>query len=415
MATTRRIFLKSSGLAMVGVGALPTWLARSAWASERGGRKQVLVAIFQRGAVDGLNMVTPYGEADYYRLRPSIALPRQELINLDGFFGLHPALGGLKPLWDRGVLGVVQAAGSPDPSRSHFDAQDFMESGTPGVKSTDDGWLNRAMGCEHSRTPSPLRAIAMGPQMPLTLQGKAPAVAIQSLQAFRVGAGPQAAATDAAFAAMYDDTRDAVLRPAGQDTFEALRLLQSLDGQKYQPANGAIYPKQELGQHLQQLAQLIKADVGVEVAFADVGGWDNHVNEGAVQGQMANNLRQFGDALAAFWQDLGERQRDVVVVTMSEFGRTVHENGDRGTDHGHANAMFVLGGSVRGGRVYGDWPGLAPEKLYQNRDLAVTTDFRDVLSEAVARHLGVSEASALAQVFPGFAANPARFRNYLRS
>lgn len=414
MATTRRIFLKSSGLAMVGVGALPTWLARSAWASEPAGRKKVLVAIFQRGAVDGLNMVTPYGEADYYRLRPTIALPRQQLLDLDGFFGLHPALGGLKPLWDARVLGAVQAAGSPDATRSHFDAQDYMESGTPGLKSTDDGWLNRALCCEHAAKPSPLRAIAMGPQMPLTLQGRAPSVAIQSLQAFRVGAGPQAAATDSAFAAMYDGSGDALLRPAGQDTFEALRLLRSLDAQHYQPANGAAYPNGELGQHLKQLAQLIKADVGVEVAFADVDGWDNHVNEGGVQGQMAGNLRQFGDALAAFWKDLGERQADVVVVTMSEFGRTVHENGDRGTDHGHANTMFVLGGSVRGGKVYGDWPGLTPEKLYQNRDLAVTTDFRDVLSEAVARHLGIADPAALAQVFPGFASSTARFRNYLR-
>lgn len=416
MAATRRIFLKNSALAMVGIGALPAWLARSAYASPLRGRKKVLVAIFQRGAVDGLNMVTPYGEENYYRLRPTIAVPRSELINLDGFFGFHPALADLQPLWQGGHLAAIHAAGSPDPTRSHFDAQDFMESGTPGVKTTDDGWLNRALQFARVGAPplrSPLRAVAMGPEVPLTLQGRAPAVAINNLSAFAVGGRrPQAEAAEQAFQTMYDQASDAVLRPAGKDTFAALRLLQGLDGAKYVPANGAVYPNAPLGNSLKQLAQLIKADVGVEVAFADVGGWDHHVNEGGAQGQLANNLRQFGAALAAFWTDLGERQEDVVVVTMSEFGRTVHENGNRGTDHGHANVMFVLGGGVRGSKVYGDWPGLGSEALYQNRDLAVTTDFRDVLSEAVARHLGVSD---LTGVFPGYRADPARFRNYLRA
>ncbi len=413
MPSTRRIFLKNSALAMVGIGALPAWLARSAYASAPSapGRKKVLVAIFQRGAADGLNTVVPYGEQVYYNLRPTIAIPRNELVDLDGFFGLHPALAPFKPLWDQGVLAAVHATGSPDPTRSHFDAQDFMESGTPGLKATDDGWLNRALAADSGRGRSPVRAVAMGNQVPLTLQGRQPAVAINNLNAFRVG-GPAATGPAAAFAAMYDTSADALLRPAGQDTFAALRLVRGLDPQHYQPAAGAAYPNAPLGNSLRQLAQLIKADVGVEVAFADVQGWDHHVNEGNSTGQLANSLSGFAQAIQAFWTDLGPRQQDVVLVTMSEFGRTVHENGNRGTDHGHANVMFVLGGDVRGGKIYGDWPGLNPGQLYQDRDLAITTDFRAVLSEAVQSHLGVTQLDG---VFPNYTINPAQFRRFLRS
>lgn len=415
MASTRRIFLKNSALTMVGIGAAPHWLARSAWASTVSGKKKILVAIFQRGAADGLNVVIPYGESEYYRLRPTIAIPRPSIIDLNGFFGFHPALASLKPLWDQGHLAAVQATGSPDPTRSHFDAQEFMESGTPGTKSTDDGWLNRALELDPMAGKSPMRAVAMGAQVPLTLQGRVPAVAINNLNAFQVGGNqrqPAAMAVGADFAALYDGAADAVLRPAGQDTFAALKLVQGLDPKTYQPAAGADYPNQPLGRSLRQLAQLIKADVGVEVAFADVGGWDHHVNEGNTEGQLANSLRGFADAINAFWTDLGPRQEDVVLVTMSEFGRTVHENGNRGTDHGHANVMFVLGGAVKGGQVYGPWPGMSPNQLYENRDLAITTDFRDVLAEAVERHLGVDR---LQGVFPGFQADPARFRHFLRA
>lgn len=414
MASTRRIFLKNSALTMVGIGAAPQWLARSAWASTVGGKKKILVAIFQRGAADGLNVVIPYGEASYYQMRPSIAIPRSAIINLDGFFGFHPALAGLKPLWDQGHLAAIHATGSPDPTRSHFDAQEFMESGTPGTKSTDDGWLNRALELDPHAGQSPMRAVAMGAQVPLTLQGPVPAVAINNLNAFNVGGGRQPAGMDvgADFATLYDQAADTVLRPAGQDTFAALKMVKSLDPQNYQPAPGANYPNQPLGRSLRQLAQLIKADVGVEVAFADVGGWDHHVNEGNTEGQLATSLRGFGDAINAFWTDLGPRQADVVLVTMSEFGRTARENGNRGTDHGHANVMFVLGGDVAGGKVYGQWPGLAAGQLYQDRDLAITTDFRDVLAEAVERHLGVDR---LQDVFPGFQADPSRYRNFLRS
>ncbi len=408
----RRIFLKNSAMAMVGIGALPTWLAKSAWASTVSGRKKILVAVFQRGAADGLNVVVPYGEPAYYAGRPTIAIPRQEVVDLDGFFGLHPALGALQPLWREQQLAAIHAAGSPDPTRSHFDAQDYMESGTPGTKSTESGWLNRALGLDRHAGRSPLRAVAMGPQVALTLEGRAPAVAINNLSAFRLnGRGAAANALDADFEAMYDASSDAILRPAGADAFRALGMLKGLDAARYQPAAGANYPNAPIGQRLRQLAQLIKADVGVEVAFADVEGWDHHVAEGNTQGQLANSLRNLGDALAAFWLDLGPRQQEVLVITMSEFGRTVRENGSRGTDHGHANVMFALGGDVHGGKVYGDWPGLEEEKLYQGRDLAVTTDFRDVLSEAVEGHLGVAD---LGGVFPGFAADARRFRGFLR-
>ncbi len=428
MAITRRIFLRNSAMAMVGIGALPSWLARSAWASEATpGRRKVLVVIFQRGAADGLNIVVPHGEPYYYQVRPTIAIPRPQrgtdasdlraAIDLDGFFGLHPAMAALKPLWDQKHLAVIHAAGSPDPTRSHFDAQDYMESGTPGVKATVDGWLNRAIALDSRDSHSPVRAVALDPELPRTLQGHAPAVAISNLNAFRIGA-PGMAGTVAGMAAgnsfetMYDQAADAVLRPAGKDTFDALHLLNHLDTRSYQPANGAQYPNQGLGPRLRQLAQLIKADVGVEVAFADVGGWDHHFNEGGTQGQLAARLREFADSLSAFWTDLGDRGEDVVVVTMSEFGRTVHQNGTGGTDHGHANVMFVLGGSVDGGKMHGPWPGLNPEQLYQNRDLAVTTDFRDVLGEAVYRHLGVRD---LPGIFPGYQGTPAGFRNFLKT
>lgn len=422
---TRRIFLRNSALAMVGVGVLPSWLTRTAWAAEAARRGKILVVIFQRGAADGLNIVVPHGEAAYYRYRPTIAIPRPRgkalrtdaALDLDGFFGLHPALAGLKPLWDQRHLAVVQAAGSPDPSRSHFQAQDYMEAGTPGQPDTATGWLNRVLraqcpDCEsgHSHGQSPLRAVAMDAQMPLTLRGPAPAVAISDLAAFRVGYGPVGAIGAESLQSLYDHEGGALLQPAGRDTFAALKLLRHLNPHQYQPAPGAHYPRRGLGHGLRQIAQLIKARVGVEVAFADIGGWDNHVAEGSTEGQLAGRLREFGDALSAFWTDLGDRAEDVLVVTMSEFGRTTHENGSAGTDHGHANVMFVLGGSVRGGKVYGRWPGLEPEQLYQGRDLALTTDFRLVLTEAVRNHLGVAD---LGPVFPGFKADPRQFRGFL--
>jgi uncharacterized protein (DUF1501 family) len=401
----RRIFVRNSALAMFGTGAAPLWLERALYASDAPApRKKILVAIFQRGAADGLNIVVPHGEKAYYNLRPTIAVPRPSAgakedaaIDLDGFFGLHPSLAPLKPLYDKGSLAIVDAAGSPDPTRSHFDAQDYMESGTPGFKATRGGWMNRAIPAEHGKV-SPVRAVALGPVLPRTLAGPNPAVALQTIAGFQV----RNAAAAQQFEEMYADSRDPLLAAAGRETFEAVSVLQKIQKQPYVPAAGVSYPRGRLGNSLLQIAQLIKADVGLEMAFADVGGWDHHVNElgqRASEGQLANLLREFGQSLAAFWQDLGNRMSDVTIVTMSEFGRTAHENGNRGTDHGHANCMFVMGGDIRGGKVHGKWPGLEPEQLNEGRDLALTTDFRDVLGELVAKHLG---NPTLSTVFPGY-------------
>jgi len=410
--TSRRAFLKGSTVAIFGVGAIPAWLSRSVYAAnESPQRRKILVAIFQRFAVDGLNMVVPFGEQRYYELRPSIAIPKpdgtpQSALDLDGFFGLHPSLAPLKPMFDAQHLAIVEAVGSPDPTRSHFDAQDYMESGTPGFKGTGDGWMNRALP-KPSSPVSPVRAVSLGSSLPRTLRGRNDAVAVNNLNDFQVR-DPQGAAT---FESMYESTLDTMLHGTGKETFSAVKMMQSIQKQPYTPANSAKYPNGRFGQSLQQIARLIKADVGLEVAFADIGGWDTHVNEVAAQptaGQLANNLSDFGQALAAFYQDLGDRMEDVAVVTMSEFGRTARENGNRGTDHGHANVMFAMGGGIRGGKIYGDWPGLQDEQLYELRDLALTTDFRDVLGELVSKHLGNSN---LKTVFPGYE-NP-KFRDLL--
>ncbi|MCI0402074.1 MAG: DUF1501 domain-containing protein [Acidobacteria bacterium] len=414
MLPTRRVFLKHGALAIAATAAVPGFLTRAALGAETGGRRRFVV-IFQRGAADGLNMVAPYGESAYYRMRPSIAIPQprrgeESALDLDGFFGLHPAMSSLKPLWDAKQLALVHAAGSPDGTRSHFDAQDYMESGTPGVKSTEDGWLNRALREPAStKAASPFRALALGTTLPRTLAGTQSAIALNNINEFGVGGRNQAAIpVSNTFEAMYAQSVDTVLHGTGRETFDAVKMLKSADPARYAPARGARYPRGRFGDSLRQLAQLLKADLGVEVAFADVGGWDHHVNEGGVQGQLANLSRQFAESLAAFWTDLGNLGEDTVLVTMSEFGRTTRENGNRGTDHGHANVMFVLGGPVKGGKVYGKWPGLSEGQLYEGRDLALTTDFRTVLGEAVTRHMGNKDLKA---VFPGF--DHAKFVGFL--
>ena len=395
---TRRAFLRNSGLAMFGIGASPLWLERALATT---GNKKILVALFQRGAADGLNIVVPHAESAYYTGRPGIAIPRPgaaegAALDLDGFFGLNPNLKALKPIFDEKKLAIIEACGSPDPTRSHFDAQDYMESGTPGLKATRDGWLNRALPPDPAK--SPIRAVSLGPVLARTLRGAEPAVALNSVKDFQVR--DKMAGED--YMSRYAASVDTQLKGAGKETFEAIRLLDSLRKVDYVPSNGAVYPTGRLGQSLKQIAQMIKADAGLEVAFADIGGWDHHVNEvGATPfiGPLANLLREFGDSLAAFYQDLGPRMDDVVVTTMSEFGRTARENGNRGTDHGHANVMFAMGGNIAGGKVYGQWPGLNREQLYEGRDLAVTTDFREVLGEVVQNHLGRTN---IERIFPGF-------------
>jgi uncharacterized protein (DUF1501 family) len=416
MSITRRVFLRNSALAVVGTAAVPSFLTRAAFGAVEGPlRNKRLVVIFQRGAADGLNIVIPYSEAQYYAMRPSINIPRKAVLDLDGHFGLHPSLAPFQPLWQQGHLAIVHAAGSPDTTRSHFDAQDFMETGTPGVKITEDGWLNRSLHNMPMNVPatpqnSAFRAIALGPSLPRILSGSEPAVAMNNINDFSVGGRNPKSAAATAFEAMYDHSSDSVLHGTGEETFDAVKMLKAADPGKYTPAPGANYPRGRFGDSLRQLAQLIKANLGVQVAFADIGGWDHHVNEGSTEGQLANVLGDFSGALAAFWTDLGDLGEDTVVVTMSEFGRTARENGNRGTDHGHANVMFILGGPVKGGKVYGRWPGLDQSQLYEGRDLALTSDFRQVIGEAVARHMGNKN---LANVFPGFDNQPGKFLRLL--
>src|SRR5213593_917387 len=410
MTISRRVFVKAGGLTLVSLGLDPLFLARAAFAARRPGGPSahpILVCLFQRGAVDGLNMIVPHGEPAYYQERPRIAVPAADVVDLDGHFGLHPSLAPLKELWDNKSLAAVHAIGSPDGTRSHFDAQDYMESGTPGVKSTGDGWMNRY--CQHDREheDTPFRAVAFGPQLPRILAGSAPSLAIDDLQAFGLRA-PQQSGRDRltrAFEELYAGSATGLLSSSSREAFEAVQLLKQVNPEQYQPGNGADYPRGRFGRAMMQIAQLIKANAGLQVAFTDVTGWDTHVNQGSSEGQLAARLAEFGHALAAFAQDLGEKMRDVVVLTMSEFGRTVRENGNSGTDHGHATAMLVLGGPVNGGKVLGKWPGLDPADRFEGRDVAVTTDFRDLFAEVLARHLGAKD---LAAIFPGFSPDAAR-------
>jgi uncharacterized protein (DUF1501 family) len=395
---TRRVFVKAGALSMLSLGFAPGFLARTAGAVAA--KRRLLVAIFQRGAVDGLNMVVPYGEADYYRLRPTIAVARPGQpgggLDLDGFFALHPRMAALEPLWKNRSLAVVHACGSHDHTRSHFDAQDYMETATPGVKSTRDGWLNRYLQAS-TGAPTPLRGVAVARQMPRSLQGGAPALAFGGVEAFDIRGGMGA---DEAFERAYSASADPRLRSGARDALEAIRVLRAAGRGPYTPAAGVEYPRSPFGQALQEVARLAKADVGLEVAFVESGNWDHHVNEGGTEGQIAQRLDDLARGLAALAADLAARMADTVLLTMSEFGRAAAENGNRGTDHGHGNAMLLVGGPVRGGRVFGRWPGLREDQRFEGRDLAVTTDFRDVFGEVVTGHLGLSR-DALARVFPG--------------
>jgi len=424
MSMNRRFVLRSGGIALASIGvslSAPSFLERALLAQTRdrltGGRHKTLIAIFQRGAVDGLNMVVPHGERAYYDSRPAIAIPTPQpgnaeaALNLDGFFGLHPVLTPFKSLWDSKRLAIVNAVGSPDNTRSHFDAQDYMESATPGRKGTPDGWLNRYLQSKTDPTRSLFRAVSLTQTMPRILQGSAPTLTISNLADFTIRAGSSSASVQGGFEAIYDQSVNDVLSGTGKETFEAVNFLKKANPSQYQPENGAQYPRSPFGNSLLQIAQLIKAGVGLEVAFTDIGGWDTHVNQGNSRGQLANRLQDFTGGIGALATDLGNFMDDVVILTMSEFGRTVRENGNRGTDHGHANAMFVIGNNVRGGKVYGRWPGLKSEQLYEGRDLALTTDFRDVFGEVARKHLGAPNVQA---VFPGYNSSESRFLSFLR-
>ena len=418
MAVTRRFFLKSSGLALASFAAAPSFLQRVAMGQSVAGKdRPIIIAIFQRGAADGVSMVVPFGDRSYAAARPQIAVPEPRggnadaSLDLDGFFALHPQLAPFKPIYAAGHLAIVHAVGSPDNTRSHFDAQDYMESGTPGTKSTSDGWLNRYLLAKKGGKQSPFRAVAFSATMPRSLMGNAPAIAMTNIADFGVRSGQGGSQVAQSFEALYAEGATDMLYGTGKEAFEAVKMLKRANPQQYRAANGASYPRTPYGQALLQIAQLIKSDLGLEVAFTDIGGWDTHANQGASRGQLANRLREFSSGIAALYQDLGDRMRNVVILTMTEFGRTIRQNGSGGTDHGHASCLFALGGPVKGGKVYGKWPGLASDQLYDGRDLALTTDFRDVFAEVAARHMGATNLSA---IFPGYKPNPANFKGLIR-
>lgn len=409
---TRRVFLKTSGMSLLTFGLGPSFLSRAALAAAAPGplaRRKVLVTIFQRGAMDGLAAVPLLADSSLARLRPRLALSAARgagssaLLDLDGRFGLHPALAPLALYFREKRLAVVHAMGSPDPTRSHFDAQDYMETGTPGRKGTASGWLNRVAG-ELGHEGSLFRAVALTPALPRSLYGEQSAIAVTNLADFGVrlpGAAGVASAAGAGFEALYAQTSADLLRATGREAFEAVDLLAAKHLASYRSAPGADYPGSPLGQALRQIAQLIKADVGLEVAFAESGGWDTHVQQGAAQGTFARRASDLAASIAAFWTDLGSRQDDVLLMTMTEFGRTVAENGSGGTDHGHGSCAFLLGHGLDGGKVHGNLTSVDRDALFEGRDLPVTTDFRAVFSSVVRHHLRVPSS---AELFPGWKA-----------
>lgn len=395
---SRRVFLKGFGLAAVGVGFGPSPLmVRAAEAAQAGSK--VLVEIFLRGGCDGLNMCVPYGDPEYYGLRGGIAIARNAVSNLDGYFGLHPALGALKPLFDDGRLAFVPAAGQYSLTRSHFDAQDFMETGTPGDKSTATGWLDRTI----ARIPGSevTQAVAFSSQRPRSYLGPEPVLVARNLTSFDLRARNWRDEAERLLRAMYEP-KETPVGLTGQETFAAMQTLLRTPEILAAPGNGAAYPAAGVGNSLRQAAQLIKSGLGTRSIYVNVpGAFDTHSN------QTFNNTLEFtllGDSLAAFSTDLGRLMDDVVVIVTTEFGRTAAVNGSAGTDHGSGYCMIVMGGGVRGGRIYGQWPGLSRTQLYQGRDLAVTTDFRDVFAEVARAQFGITDASAL---FPGYSAGPA--------
>ncbi len=409
----RRVFLKTSGLALfaMGAGSLggPLFLQRAAAATPQPGpyhRRKVLVTIFQRGAMDGIAAVPPLSGNRLRTLRPRLAMGAarsagdDRILELDADFGLHPALEPLGRFFGEGRLGIVHAVGSPDATRSHFDAQDYMESGTPGRKGTASGWLNRVAG-ELGHEASPFRSVAFGAALPKSLYGPEPALAVSDLGSFQVrppGTGAVGHDLDQGFEALYQQTTQELLQETAGETFDAVELLDGAGIASYRPDRRARYPRGQLGSALRQIAFLIKSNLGLEVAFAESGGWDTHVQQGTTTGSFARRAQELAQAIEAFWTDLGPYQHDVVLMTMTEFGRTVAENGSGGTDHGHGSCLFVLGHDIDGGKVHGQWPGLDHGALFEGRDLAVTTDFRSVFAEVAHQHLGVASP----QIFPGW-------------
>jgi uncharacterized protein (DUF1501 family) len=403
---TRRGFIKSGGIALLGVGLLggiPAFAAEAALSEKRKvpyKKTKTLVCIFQRGAMDGLMAVTPFTDSNLQAARPNLFMSAATasptggvpLIDLDGRFGMHPGLKAFEPFYREGRLAIVHGIGSPNNTRSHFDAQDYMESGTPFNKSTSSGWLNRAIGLLGHDKGTPFQAVSLTSAMPRSFYGDNECIAISNLQDFTLqlrGNPMSMNAASTSFEDLYDQTTPGLLQQTAKESFDALKLLKQSDINNYKPANQRVYPNTAIGNALKQIAQLIKMNVGLEVAFAEHGGWDTHFNQGTATGIFANNVADLSNSITAFWCDLDAYQDDVTVMTMTEFGRTVHQNGTGGTDHGRASCNFILGNNIQGGKVHGDMQTLAPENLEDQRDLKVTTDFRSIFSEVADSHLSI--------------------------
>lgn len=407
MSLSRRDFLKSMGVLGVSSALFPSWMPKLVFSphGQPSTNHDVLVAIFQRGGMDGLNAVVPYGEGSgYYDRRPTIAIPEPgsgygSAIDLDGFFGLHPALAPIKDIFDAGALNIIHAAGSPDPSRSHFDAMEYMERGIPGDKSTATGWITRHLQSASWQNESPFRAVGMGAILPASLRGEPSALALRSIADFHLGGRQdQITSIQRTISGLYSvQAPTDILDMKAAGVLNTLDMMSQLAEQEYYPANGAQYPDGEFGYALRQVAQLIKAGVGLEIACVDIGGWDTHEYQGGSDGTMAYLLETFAQGMNAFYTDLQDEMDHITVVSMSEFGRTAGENASGGTDHGHGNAMFVMGGGVTG-TIHARWPGLHDEALDQS-DLAITTDYRDVLAEILVQRLG---STAIDHIFPGY-------------
>jgi uncharacterized protein (DUF1501 family) len=402
--SSRKAFLKQAGLALfsIGVGGIPTFIARAAesdkWLRPYK-KKKALVFIFQRGAMDGLMAVSPFTDDNLKNARPGLFMDaaktsKAPLIDLDGKFGLHPSMKVFETLFREKRLGIVHGMGSPNNTRSHFDAQDYMESGTPFNKGTASGWLNRAVGLlGHDATP--FRAVSMTSAMPRSFYGDNETIAVSNLKDFSLPGKAGISLAAKSFEDLYDQTSSSLLNKTGKESFDAVKMLNKNDVKNYTPANGAIYPNSPLGNALKQIAQLIKMDVGLEVAFAESGGWDTHFNQGTDNGAFARNVSDLSNSMHALWTDLGSIQDDVTIMTATEFGRTVKQNGSGGTDHGRGSCCFILGNDVNGGKVHGSVQPLVKENLADGRDLAVTTDFRSIFSEVADKHLLINNDATL--------------------
>jgi uncharacterized protein (DUF1501 family) len=400
---SRRAFLKAGGFTMfgIGLGGIPSFITRAASVDQpvkTYKRNKILVCIFQRGAMDGLMAVTPYTDNYLKDLRPALfmspAMNKNEssLKDLDGHFGLHPSFHGFHELFKEKRLAIVHGVGSPNTTRSHFDAQDYMESGTPFNKGTNSGWLNRAIGLM-GHDASPFRAVSLTSSRPRSFYGDNPSITIKNLEEFALQLKGNTQATSFvadSFEELYDQTSSSLLKETGKESFEAIKIIKEANLKNYKPANNAIYPQSDLGASLRQIAQLIKMNVGLEIGFAESGGWDTHLNQGTDKGVFARNINDLSKSITAFWNDIEIYQDDVVLMTMTEFGRSVKQNGSRGTDHGRGSCSFILGNNVKGGVVHGSIKPLAIDNLEEGRDLPVTTDFRSVFSDIVNTHLGVS-------------------------